>query len=410
MATTVVPVTLAQAATEPEFADITSSRALPNRNVKQQFIDGGSTPGNQPDNVLIGQDGRPRVVDFGLARVGMEELPEPSATEEHANLRSLGRLSLVGVVSGTPGYMSPEQYRGGNVDTRSDQWSLCASLFEALYGYLPFSGVTVQEYADNVHGLPRHPPRDTAVPEDIHRVLLRGLSPDPEKRFPSIGELLSALDQEHREDLASGSIARQRFVKLLIAVSIGLYVMVQIRQWYRPINHREALTASAILILAALTGGLWGRQTVLRHRIHRHAWIVLFAVLLQNCLQRIFSMIANIPMSKMVPFEMIVIAGTLTVGTATVFRRFFIAGPLTVLYSFVGVLGFIPSRMNTIVYLLLLVLYFYYWSRAAQEAKARHTEHAKRASQGHRPRRPPSRPSVPSTPSSPAERITNDTY
>lgn len=51
MATTVVPVTLAQAATEPEFADITSSRALPNRNVKQQFIDGGSTPGNQPDNV-----------------------------------------------------------------------------------------------------------------------------------------------------------------------------------------------------------------------------------------------------------------------------------------------------------------------------------------------------------------------
>ena len=348
------------------------------------------------------------MVDFGLARVGMDELPESSASEEHAKLRSMGRLSLVGVISGTPGYMSPEQYRGGNVDTRSDQWSLCASLFEALYGYLPFSGVTVQEYADNVQGPPRHPPRDSAVPEDIHRVLLRGLSLDPEKRFPSIAELLTALDQEHREDLASGTVARQRFVKLLVAVSFGLYVMVQIRQWYRPINHREALTASAILILAALVGGLWGRQTVLSHRIHRHAWIVLFAVLIQNCLQRIFSMIVGIPMSQMVPFEMIVIAGTLTVGTATVFRRFFVAGPMTAVYSFIGILGFIPPRLNTIAYLLLLVLYFYYWSRAAREAKARHAEHSVRASRGHKPRRSPSRPSVLSTTPSQTDRITND--
>jgi serine/threonine protein kinase len=77
----------------------------------------------KPENVLLGRDGRVRVADFGLA----EAAPEPG-----------GKLAALpaewGLVLGTPAYMAPEQLRGIAVDARSDQFSFCVALFEALYG------------------------------------------------------------------------------------------------------------------------------------------------------------------------------------------------------------------------------------------------------------------------------------
>jgi tetratricopeptide (TPR) repeat protein len=102
----------------------------------------------KPDNVLVGDDGRVRVSDFGLA-------------------------------TGTPLYMAPEQHEGGPVDARADQYAFCVSLWEALYGSTP-SG--------------KPPPRRRGVPARIRALLARGLASDPDKRFPSMRLLARELE------------------------------------------------------------------------------------------------------------------------------------------------------------------------------------------------------------------------
>jgi serine/threonine-protein kinase len=124
----------------------------------------------KPDNVLIGDDGRVRVTDFGLAS-------PPRSTDGAPRFDN--RLTETGAVFGTPAYMAPEQRDGGRVDERSDQYSFCVALFEALYGRLPEAALT---------SAPRF-----NVPRRIRRALQRGLAQDPAARFPSLQALLSAL-------------------------------------------------------------------------------------------------------------------------------------------------------------------------------------------------------------------------
>ncbi|MCW5809037.1 MAG: serine/threonine protein kinase, partial [Deltaproteobacteria bacterium] len=85
----------------------------------------------KPDNVLVGADGRPRVADFGLARV---------------QLAAGVGAGMTGAL-GTPAYMAPEQFGDGEVDARADQFALCASLWEALFGERPFAERTTEREA-----------------------------------------------------------------------------------------------------------------------------------------------------------------------------------------------------------------------------------------------------------------------
>lgn len=111
----------------------------------------------KPGNMLVGDDGRARITDFGLA--------------------STGRTADGGPVRGTPAYLSPEQVKGAACDARSDQFAFCVSAFEALTGSLP--------------GKPAV--RSLGEPRGVRSVLARGLHEDPSRRFPSMQALLSAL-------------------------------------------------------------------------------------------------------------------------------------------------------------------------------------------------------------------------
>ncbi|HET9623395.1 MAG TPA: protein kinase [Kofleriaceae bacterium] len=148
----------------------------------------------KPDNVLVGGDGRVRVTDFGLARsvLAPDELgkarPEMTALD--------AALTATGTVLGTPRYMPPEQLTGQmtghDLDARSDQFSFCVALYEALYGGHPLAAGTslaMLERQDRA----KPPPEGTKVPPAIGRAVLRGLERDRARRWPSMAALIEQL-------------------------------------------------------------------------------------------------------------------------------------------------------------------------------------------------------------------------
>lgn len=147
----------------------------------------------KPDNVLVDEQGRARVVDFGLARA-LDGQPALTAEATPLLTSEAGvRLTQSGAILGTPGYMSPEQLSGREADARSDQFSFCVALYEALYRKLPFAGEDVGSYACEVLADRVLPPPPSEVPLIVEHAILRGLSHDPGARFASMAELIAAL-------------------------------------------------------------------------------------------------------------------------------------------------------------------------------------------------------------------------
>ena len=166
----------------------------------------------KPDNVMLGDDGRVRVMDFGLARAGDDASAEGSSGTEGGSrpseeLRVATQLTRTGAMLGTPAYMAPEQHLRRAVDARSDQFAYCVALHEALYGVRPFAGGTLAALGMAIiKGLVVDPPPGRAVPKWLRKVVLRGLSPAPRERFADIGELLRALQHDPRRRRRAGLV------------------------------------------------------------------------------------------------------------------------------------------------------------------------------------------------------------
>jgi tetratricopeptide (TPR) repeat protein/tRNA A-37 threonylcarbamoyl transferase component Bud32 len=152
----------------------------------------------KPDNCIIDAKGRPRVLDFGL--VGGTTLPLDDDAVSEADLQIMrsravdASLTSTGTVMGTPAYMPPEQMNGLEADARSDQFSFCVALYEAVYGERPFAGRSMLELSVAMaDGRIEPPPKGNRVPEGLRRALLRGLATDPALRWPSMEALLDTL-------------------------------------------------------------------------------------------------------------------------------------------------------------------------------------------------------------------------
>jgi tetratricopeptide (TPR) repeat protein len=179
----------------------------------------------KPSNVLMSDDGRARVADFGLAvevrevrsvtdRAGItagrhdHEASPPSGTLQPTRSRPW---------VGTPAYMSPEQFRGDEVDARADQFAFCVALYRSLYGQPPFAGHDAEELRAHVMaGGPRPAPAASPVPRWLWRVLARGMSPARDDRWPSMSALLRRL----------GAYRRRGRTALALAAGLGALGLV----------------------------------------------------------------------------------------------------------------------------------------------------------------------------------------
>ena len=160
----------------------------------------------KPDNVLVGNDGRVRVADFGLAHAFDAALAEHEPTrdgasepvpEQEASARLDVSLTKTGAIMGTPAYMAPEQFEGLRTDARSDQFSFCVALWEGLYGRRPFSGENLVALSYAVmDGKLDAPPNEAEVPAWLHTLLVRGLAPMAEDRWPTMRDLIAALAKD----------------------------------------------------------------------------------------------------------------------------------------------------------------------------------------------------------------------
>jgi len=160
----------------------------------------------KPDNLLIGADGRVCVVDFGLAASHADaEAPREPHARPPAPVRDVA-LTATNTTLGTPAYMSPEQHLLRPTDARSDQYSFCVALYEAVYGTRPYLGQTVEEIRRAVIDGPAPvPPPGSAVPHRLRAALLRGLALAPEDRWPNMEALLAELSPPRRGPLWFGA-------------------------------------------------------------------------------------------------------------------------------------------------------------------------------------------------------------
>ena len=181
----------------------------------------------KPENILVGEDGRPRVGDFGLARtdhVTADRLAGP------ADLTALAVARTVTAgLAGTPAYMAPEQIDGTAVDARSDQFAFAIVAWEALYGRRPFAGTTLA--ALHVSITNKELVRPTSpVPDRVRRVLERGLEPDPGKRFPDMAAMLTALHVAAAPRTTRNVLATGVAMLAISAIAVTVYTTVLARE------------------------------------------------------------------------------------------------------------------------------------------------------------------------------------
>src|SRR5579864_2879410 len=168
----------------------------------------------KPGNILITQDGHPKIADFGIAKL------------------NLAHLTIPGRLMGTPAYMAPEQLSGSAADGRSDLFSLGVILYAMVTGHSPFQGdsaTTVCFKVANREPLPASA-LDLNLPQELDAVITRAMAKDPKRRYQRGSDFAEAVAELHarlvpqpnptRTGTRTGTVARPRAMSRRPAVGL----------------------------------------------------------------------------------------------------------------------------------------------------------------------------------------------
>ena len=323
----------------------------------------------KPENVILGDDGRPRILDFGIARaLNGQPLPVDLAAVL-ASRSSVGeRLTQAGTIMGTPGYMSPEQVRGEEADARSDQFSFCAALYDALCQRLPFDGETFAEFAREVLAGRLLPLPVGEIPITVEQALRRGLSTDPAARYPSMQELIAALEIGLHPDSESPATRRaSRLFGILVAAGICLTVGLSPDR-NRPIDGdlRPAVVLAGMFCLLLVATVIALRRTLLQRRSYQRLVFFALVCVIYCLVGRIFGYWLGVTSNRFLPLEMLAFGGLLALETPNASPRYAWLAALAWVSALLLVLlpRFFWVVLNT-TDMLLLLLSVWYRVRAA---------------------------------------------
>jgi serine/threonine protein kinase/tetratricopeptide (TPR) repeat protein len=233
----------------------------------------------KPSNVAIAKDGRVCVLDFGIARAAtgdaaatvggstsvsasatasapapgahlplpvepetlVQSEPQPASTPQHSVTAPVpsgvlldSPLTAYGTIVGTPGYFAPETFFSQVANARSDIFSFCVTLWRALTGKMPYSCASISGYLHATGGAGAAAPKPhRALPRWLYEAVVRGLQPDPSRRYSTMDELLRALDADPlRRRIAAGGV----LLGVVVAAGVAFGVA----------RHDEALRAGCV--------------------------------------------------------------------------------------------------------------------------------------------------------------------
>ena len=193
----------------------------------------------KPENIFICRDGRPKILDFGLAKLCVPEPGDAGATLD------VDHQTAIGTTLGTAGYMSPEQVRGEKSDQRSDVFSFGAVLYESLSGHRAFDGRTA---ADRSSAILKDDPPDLLatrknIPAALDRIVRHCLEKSPEQRFQSARDLAFHLESTSSisETGAAPSLALEkkgskrplRWMVAALVVGLAMVLAAAGAWWFR---------------------------------------------------------------------------------------------------------------------------------------------------------------------------------